>query len=151
MKKPPQRALITAGEDGLAAMTFIEIAKVVGGSPAHARVDYRRAIAKLRQKTEALGNMRALATELERHRPVEVDWFGAEEQEREEQVARGRRISAPVSASGLHESGEARPGSLLRRQVPHGGSSRAARMEAAQMSALRQSDSPTRTSTGEVA
>lgn len=82
MKKPSQRACIRAdGDDPLAAMSFVEIARVLGGTPPQMRSAYREAMKKLRRDPVALADLRGLQAELERRRPVQFDWFGGDEEE----------------------------------------------------------------------
>lgn len=73
------RRVVAAGDDALAVMSFPEIGQQLGISSASARVTYSRALKKLRRNNVALEAMSGLADELDRKRPVDVDWFGGEE------------------------------------------------------------------------
>lgn len=74
------RRVVAAGDDALAAMSFPEIGERLGIPVAVARATCSRAMRKLRRNGAALELMAALADELDRKRPVDLDWFGAEEE-----------------------------------------------------------------------
>lgn len=67
---------ISSGEDGLAVMSFAEIGQRIGLTRGGAFMAYKRAIRRLREKHVEMEHLRGLATELEKNRPVQVDWFG---------------------------------------------------------------------------
>lgn len=69
------------GENALAAMPFSEIGRQLGITTGCAKKAYERGIARLRKMPGNMENLRQLADELERKRPVQVDWFGADDEE----------------------------------------------------------------------
>jgi hypothetical protein len=79
MKKPCQRVQ-ARGDEALAVMSFEEIGSALGISRAAASNACVRAVKKLRRNVVATEHMLGLAVELERNRPVDVDWFGGEDQ-----------------------------------------------------------------------
>lgn len=79
MKKPSQRVLISAGKDGLAQMTFPEIAAAIGTTTAGVKSSYRDAMKKLRGDPVVFRTLRGAADAIERGR-AQLDWFGDEEE-----------------------------------------------------------------------
>jgi hypothetical protein len=142
-----RRNVLTIGDDALAVMTFPEIAERLGTTRSNVFCAYRSGMKKLRRNTVAIENMRALAEELERTRPVDIAWFGSEEEE--EHVVEGGLPEA-VSADGMREPRHASAHALLQRQVPHGGSPGSKRPPHSDLRALRQIDTQTRQAAGEV-
>ncbi|HEX4039036.1 MAG TPA: hypothetical protein VHX37_13330 [Acidobacteriaceae bacterium] len=128
--------IVAVGDNPLAAMTFVEISQRLGIAPIAVRGVYRTAMNKLRRNTEALERMAELARELERHRPVDLDWFGSEDEGGE--VAGESGISQEVPVATVRRAGEAQSRSVLQRQMPHEGPSRGKRPAASDLSALRQ-------------
>lgn len=141
--------VLAVGDDALAAMTFVEIAARIGTTPAGARSSYTTALKKLRRNTEALERMAELARELERHRPVDLDWFGSEDEG--EDVAGGSGISQKVPVAAVRPAGEAQSGPILQRQMPDEGPSRGKRPPASDLSALSQVPAQTGTAGVKVA
>jgi hypothetical protein len=144
------RKIFVGDDEALAVLTFNEIAQRLGMTPPQARSAYAKGMKKLRRNTEALENMRALATELERHRPVELDWFGAEEELTEASVAGGSRVPKSMPVAGMRANGETQPGSILQRSLSSKRPSGSERPQAGDLRSLRQADSQTGTATGEV-
>lgn len=71
------------GSCPLAEMEWNEIASRLGISSSLARKTYSRAIKKLRARPVQLGLLHDMAAELEKKRPVAVDWFGSEDGDEE--------------------------------------------------------------------